>query len=504
MPVRLNLRSHRLLLAVLLAFITMPLLGGCSLLDFFVDSHTSVTETAPVFAPGDDTELSNSTAKAHRITAETALPDYSESVTGADRAEPSADNLQRAADYSRARDGDALIVMTAAGRVLFERYGADGGAEKPHRLASGTKTFWGLLAVAAAQDGVINLDERVANTITEWQSDPRKSRITVRQLLNFTSGLDPAIATLRGNPRSGNKFAQALQVPAVAEPGTTFTYGPSHLFVFGAWLERKLRAAGRRTTDPLAYLQERLLDPMGLSIGEWMRDADGHPIMPSGAHVAPREWIKIGQLIVNQGRWQGRALIKPEYLREIFQGSTANPAYGLTLWLNHNASASQSHDLADGANQRRLDRTDDGYIYREGPPDLVMAAGQGKQRLYVIPSRRLVILRQGNTRGGDWKDSEFLSILLTGQSVMGTVSPGIASRSVAGGTFGSVDGAAAQVRRDLRQACRDDVQRLCPDVIHDRPALWRCYQDLRQDFSIDCQQAVAAARDARRRSREAL
>lgn len=391
-----------------------------------------------------------------------------------------------AADYSRQHAGNALIILSQ-GQILFEDYTDGAEPDRPHRLASGTKTFWGLLAVAAAQDGLLDLDEPVSNTLEEWRTDPRKSRITVRQLLNFTSGLDPAVQALQGQPKSGDKFDQAIRLPAVAEPGQVFAYGPSHLFAFGAWLKRKLALAGR-DSDPLAYLHQRLLDPIGLKIGHWMRDAAGNPIMPSGAQVAPHEWIKLGELIANDGYWQGRQLIDARYLNQIFQGSSANPAYGLTIWLNRDAGKAQGVSVADSRNARRLGRSDDGYIYREGPSDLAMAAGQGKQRLYIIPSQSLVILRQGDTQGGSgWLDREFLSLLPQGSTPYTNNAPPEPAEEPIRPTTPA----------NLREACAADIERLCPEAEEQRGELRRCYRRFKDELSPDCRRAIEARRGDR-------
>ncbi len=394
-------------------------------------------------------------------------------------------NYQAAADYSRRYQGQALIVMSK-GRIVFEDYTPDSGPDRPHRLASGTKTFWGVLAVAAAQDRLLDLDERVADTITEWRGDPRKSRITVRQLLNFTSGLDPATSMLQGRPKSGDKFVQSIQLPAVAEPGQVFAYGPSHLFVFGALLRRKLAAAGR-DDDPLVYLRKRILDPIGLRIDRWTRDAAGNPIMPAGAYVAPREWIKLGQLLAEHGRWQGRTLIEQRYFDQIFQGSSANPAYGLTLWLNQGAGPGYGHRLTDEVNARRLARSDDGYIDRAAPADLVMAAGQGKQRLYVIPSSALVVLRLGEGKGQGWEDAAFLRLVLNNKA---------AERSLA--ISDQTAQAAGSAQTHWRRLCVADIERLCPEAQGDQRALRRCYRRFGPEFSAGCRQAIEDWRAARR------
>ena len=96
-----------------------------------------------------------------------------------------------AADESERHLGRALLVMKD-GEIVFERYARGWSSERPHPLASGTKSFCGVLAARALQDGVIrSLDQPASDFITEWRSDPKAAGITVRQLLTLTSGLEP-------------------------------------------------------------------------------------------------------------------------------------------------------------------------------------------------------------------------------------------------------------------------------------------------------------------------
>jgi CubicO group peptidase (beta-lactamase class C family) len=93
-----------------------------------------------------------------------------------------------AAQYSEAHGGLTMVVVDNSGKVVFESY----NGVRPERgipLASGTKSFSCAIALLGIQDGLLTLDEPVANTITEWQGNLRKSRITIRQLLNLTSGI---------------------------------------------------------------------------------------------------------------------------------------------------------------------------------------------------------------------------------------------------------------------------------------------------------------------------
>ncbi|MGH9901952.1 MAG: hypothetical protein ACRD68_09095, partial [Pyrinomonadaceae bacterium] len=142
---------------------------------------------------------------------------------------------------------------------------------------------------------------------------------------------------------------------------------------------------------------------------------DGMPNLPSGAFLTAREWARFGQFILQGGRWEGKQLVPRALLEECFKGTATNPAYGLTFWLNTAPARGGGAAVADGGEgffgrRRETDHISEDGILPGGPRDLVMAAGAGKQRLYVIPSLDMVIVRQGRQSGFD--DAEFLSRLL--------------------------------------------------------------------------------------------
>src|SRR4029450_1633819 len=128
----------------------------------------------------------------------------------------SPNNCARAAKYSESKRGIAVLVMQK-GRTVFERYARGASANTRWPIFSGTKNFWGIVALCAVQDGLFKLDDLVSGTISEWKIDPRKSRVTIRQLLNFTDGIEGASYLHRtSNP---NRNVAALPVASVAEPG---------------------------------------------------------------------------------------------------------------------------------------------------------------------------------------------------------------------------------------------------------------------------------------------
>src|SRR5438045_8182648 len=125
-------------------------------------------------------------------------------------------NCARAAAYSEKNRGFAMLVMQNE-KTVFEHYANGGGAEMRCKIFSGTKSFWGIAALCAVRDGLIKLDDRVADTITEWKNDPRKSQITIRQLLNQTDGIEPAPHLHSESIRDRN--AAAVQLPLVDATG---------------------------------------------------------------------------------------------------------------------------------------------------------------------------------------------------------------------------------------------------------------------------------------------
>ena len=89
-------------------------------------------------------------------------------------------DLRAAADYSKQHEGLAVVVYRE-GRLVFEEYVKGHRRDKAHHLYSGTKSFAPMIALVAQGEGLLDLDEPVARTITEWKGDERRGRITIRQ-----------------------------------------------------------------------------------------------------------------------------------------------------------------------------------------------------------------------------------------------------------------------------------------------------------------------------------
>lgn len=316
-------------------------------------------------------------------------------------------DFEAAARYA-ARDNGHAVLVAIDGQVVFERYDNGFTAERPQDLHSGTKSFWGPAIAAMIEDGfVASLEESVSQTLVEWQSDARKRRITIRHLLDLTAGLAQDVRSLQGSERdtlASDLYGHAVGLRTVAEPGARFVYGPSTFYVLGELMKRKL--AARRQT-PLDYLKQRILDPIGLRVAGWVHDRAGNPHMPNGARLTAREWMKFGYFLLDRGRYQGRQVVRADLLR--FEASSVNAGYGFSLWRNAPGGYSSSGRGASSDPQGK-----GGWIYADGFSDLFMAAGAGGNRLYIIPSRRMLIVRLGDS--ARFSDERFLGLLFHGNS----------------------------------------------------------------------------------------
>jgi CubicO group peptidase (beta-lactamase class C family) len=271
--------------------------------------------------------------------------------------------MRDALAYAQRHDLHALVIARG-GVVELEAYGGGFDAAKAHALYSGTKAFWGVCALAAARDGLLSLDEPVGETIPAWNADTHKRGVTLRMLLNLTSGM-----AFGGLGNAVPAFEAALAKPVPDEPGTRFTYGGVPLQVFGAVLGRKLAP---RSLSPQEYLIERVLDPAGVRVANWRVLKDGTRPLPTGAFLTARDWLAYGRFV----------LAERESLAACFQGSAANPDYGLGWWLNPLG----------------------------GEPAIRYASGSGGQALYLIPARDLIAVHFGKSTS--WRHETFLRTLL--------------------------------------------------------------------------------------------
>jgi|GEM_PF-881281 len=298
----------------------------------------------------------------------------------------------------------ALLVWQG-GALRRERYWGGATAESRPEPASMAKTVLALAVGRAIAEGRIgSLDEPVARHLTEWRDDAR-GRITLRQLLQMASGLGPL--SREGGPASpaarfqaGDGMVELMLGQRVAHaPGTWFEYQNSVSQLACLVLER---ATGERYAS---YLSRTLWRPLGAADARvWLDRQGAHPRCYASLLARPRDWLRIGRLLKDRGRANGRQLVPAAWIEAMARPSEANPNYGLQLW------RAEPH-----AAERFYNRQRTGYAVPAAEPglaaDLVFLDGFGGQRVYVSRDADLVVVRLGDV-DGRWDDSALPNAVL--------------------------------------------------------------------------------------------
>lgn len=328
------------------------------------------------------------------------LPLDTELWGSAEAGDEALNRYTQAADYAEEHGAAELLVIEGTD-VVFEWTRDDYDIATPRHLFSGTKSFSCALAEVLVRDERLDLDAPVTDHLPDLSAG---DEVTPRHLLNFTSGIDQAFWSLstdgmRVEQNVEDKYAFATELDGQWTPGERFEYGSSHQMVLGAVVE----AATEQS--PLAILDEQVFGPIGFRYGGWHHDPAGNPMLPYGAWTTAHEWARFGVLIRDDGSWQGEQVLPAGVRERCTTGSEANPAYGLTFWLNQ--------PLGDDAqmNGVKLDSDGQGILHPDGYEQAFVAAGHNDQRLYVFPSIDLVVvlLSDGSRQ---FRDRELAALLV--------------------------------------------------------------------------------------------
>jgi CubicO group peptidase (beta-lactamase class C family) len=314
---------------------------------------------------------------------------------------------KKAVDWAFPRNTYVLIAMRG-GRIEHEKW-ADGyfpGQMLPGR--SFTKTLPSLLIGVAIGEGRIrSIDEPVSNYLPEWKDDPR-GNITIRQFLTMSSGLGAPDRARAVGPEGlvtqltdgADVYKATLAFPKLAEPDTTFGLNQVDSQILGMVVER---ATGRPFAE---YLSEKLWRRIGAGTATLNVDARGTARTMCCIRSALSDWLRVGQLIAQHGRWNGAQVVPAAYIDEMLQSSRLNPYQGLHLWLGWKPGTPEV--TLPGAQLQMP--TQHPYLV----DDVAYLMGGGYMTVWISPKTDLVVLRWGfePTKDLGWDNSAVPNFLL--------------------------------------------------------------------------------------------
>jgi CubicO group peptidase (beta-lactamase class C family) len=312
--------------------------------------------------------------------------------------------LETVKQWLDARRSVAFIVWHK-GKIQYEHYWPGFSAETRTSPASMHKSVMAILMGQAIAEGKIaGLDIPASTYLTEWKNDARRD-ITIRQLLHMASGLDRYPFSL--NPFSGNMkvlygsdmLAPVTEIAPWKKPDEIFEYNNLNSQALGIVIER---AVGERYAS---YLSRALWSKLGTGdAAVWLDREGGLPRTYCCLFTTARDWVKVGLLLLNQGRVGGEQVVPADWIAQMTTPSPLNPNYGFQVWLGTVHEKERSY----GQRVRATVPTAEPFAV----PGIVYFDGAGGQRVYVIPSAEMVIVRTGGPNDRDWDDSYLPNTLL--------------------------------------------------------------------------------------------
>jgi CubicO group peptidase (beta-lactamase class C family) len=307
--------------------------------------------------------------------------------------------------FSDKHKGLGLLVMQD-GKLVYEHYAKGVTAATRTQTFSMNKSVSALMTGIALADGKLkSIDEPLAAVLPEWKGDARKD-ITLRHLLTMSSGLhNPSMAKGEWAAMSimlaDNVEQTALGVVAEKKPGTEFKYNNANPQIVGAVIRRAL---GKESYA--AYFSRTLWCGVGNAPATlWSESEGGAPRFYAGLNANLRDWARIGQLILDQGKVGDKQIVPADWIKAMTTSSPNNPNYGYLTWLGSPADGTREYS------------PEAGMVAKHSAPyaakDVIFFDGFGGQRVYIIPSAKLVIARTGETDMA-FDDAPLVNLALAG------------------------------------------------------------------------------------------
>lgn len=272
--------------------------------------------------------------------------------------------------YLEQKNTKAFIVLKN-GKIALELYFDDFTKNSNWYWASAGKTLTATLTGIAQDEGYLSVSDKVSDYLgTGWTSAPiaKENLITNKHLLSMTSGLDDS----QGDAVSSENLTY------IADAGTRWAY-------HNVYVKIQDVVANATNNSWNSYFNSKLRNPIGMN-GVWT-DLDGLQVYWSTA----RSMARFGLLISANGKWENTQIVSEAFLNEARNTSqNINLAYGYLWWLN-------------GKNSYHLPQSQfqfSGSLIPNAPDDMYAGLGKNDQKVYIIPSKQLVIVRMGESADG--------------------------------------------------------------------------------------------------------
>ncbi len=307
-------------------------------------------------------------------------------IAGAAVVEPSDPALRAALDHAFAEPAappfrrTKAVVVVHDGTVIAERYADGVGVDTPLLGFSMTKSVVNALLGILTQQGRIS--PSLPAPIPEWRgaSDPRRE-IEVEHLMRMTTGLALEETNSGFDPSSEMLYLHndmagfAVKAAVVAAPGTRWAYSSPTTQL----LARIIRDITGGPEQTLAFAWRELFNPLGMRNVTLQFDATGTLQGSSSMLASARDWARFGLLYLNDGIIGGRRILHEDWV-DFSAAATLDTDYGAGFWTNRS-----EHERAKGRVKMGI------------PRDAFFAFGDQGQRIVILPSQRMVIVRLGDS-----------------------------------------------------------------------------------------------------------
>ncbi|TAD87750.1 MAG: class C beta-lactamase-related serine hydrolase [Bacteroidetes bacterium] len=273
--------------------------------------------------------------------------------------------VQALKDYLMQKNTKSFMILVK-GRIVMEEYFDGHTAATDWEWNSAGKTLVATTTGIAQQEGLLNINQKAHDYLGRgWTSMPlaKENLITVRHLLTMTAGNDDT-----------KQLVIKPNLTYVADAGTRWAY--SNIF---QTLTDVVANASNKTFE--AYFNEKLKQKIGMD-GYW-----NFGTIFTIYHSTARSMARFGLLALNNGKWNNDQVVNEAFFKESTATSQSiNPAYGYMWWLNGKATYMVPS----------LQTVFPGFLVPTAPADMYAAMGAKDQRIYVVPSKNMVVVRMGN------------------------------------------------------------------------------------------------------------